>query len=43
MEQVINNEIRRQVRESYGKVAEAGGTGCGCSPSSCCGADNVVT
>jgi len=36
MEPMKNDEIRKQVRESYGKVAEADGTGC-CSSSTCCG------
>ncbi len=35
------NEIRKSVRENYGKVAEAGGTGCGCAPT-CCSPDNAV-
>ncbi len=31
------DEIRSAVRKNYGKIAAAGGPGCGCSPS-CCGA-----
>lgn len=44
MEQMSNDEIRRDVRENYGKVAEAENTGCGCSTSSgCCGASSETT
>jgi len=43
MDQVKNNEIRSSVRESYGKVAETGDSGCGCSPSSCCDTGNDIT
>ncbi len=32
-----HDEIRRAVRENYGKVAQEGTTSCCCSPSSCCG------
>ena len=39
MEHVKNDEIRGLVRENYGKVAEAGGAGCGCMPSSDCCTD----
>ncbi len=44
MEQVKYDDIRRVVRENYGKVAEAGGSGCGCAPSPCCdtGSDATV-
>ena len=37
------DEIRRAVRESYGKVSDAGRAGCGCAPSSCCGTPNEAT
>ena len=37
MEPMKNDEIRKQVRESYGKVAKADGTGCSSSSTSCCG------
>jgi len=40
MEHVENDEIRSLVRENYGKVAEASGAGCGCSPSSDCCTDS---
>jgi SAM-dependent methyltransferase len=36
MAQVANDNIRKAVREQYGKVAESGDSGCGCSASSCC-------
>ena len=36
MDQVKNDKIRNEVREQYAKVAEAGVSGCGCSPTSCC-------
>ena len=31
------DEIRQFVRENYGRVAQSDATGCGCSPSTCCG------
>ena len=43
MDNSKNDEIRGAVRENYGKVAAAGSAGCGCSPSSCCGAPGEVT
>jgi arsenite methyltransferase len=43
MEQVKIDEIRRVVRENYGQVAEAGGSGCGGTPSSCCGTGSDAT
>jgi arsenite methyltransferase len=36
MTQVLNDNIRKAVREHYGKVAKIGNSGCGCSDSSCC-------
>lgn len=36
MTQLANDNIRKAVREQYGKVAESGNTGCGCSATSCC-------
>lgn len=42
MDKVSNDEIRNAVRENYGKVAESGKAGCGCSPS-CCGAPGDLT
>ncbi|MGB4595811.1 MAG: arsenite methyltransferase [Anaerolineaceae bacterium] len=36
MTQVGNDNIRKAVREHYGKVAEVGNSGCGCSGTSCC-------
>ena len=36
MTQVLNDNIRKAVREQYGKVAEIGNSGCGCSATSCC-------
>ena len=38
-----HDEIRKVVREKYGKVAKAGNTSCGCSTSSCCGKPGDVT
>lgn len=38
-----NEEIRTAVRERYGKIAETGKTGCGCSTSSCCGTPGMLT
>lgn len=32
----MGKEIKKNVREAYGKIAREGGS-CGCSPSSCCG------
>jgi len=43
MEHAKNDEIRRQVRDSYGKVAESKSTGCGDSSSSGCCTGNGVT
>lgn len=36
MTQLENDHIRKAVREQYGKVAESGDSGCGCSATSCC-------
>lgn len=35
MTERTQQEIRKSVRENYGKVAEAGGAGCGCAPTCC--------
>jgi len=43
MDKQKNDEIRSAVRENYGKVAAAGGAGCGCSTASCCGTSREVT
>lgn len=43
MENVNIDEIRSRVRETYGKVAEAGGATCGCTPSSGCGTNSEAT
>ena len=37
MEKRRNEEIRQEVRKTYGKIASGGTAGCGCAPSSCCG------
>ena len=36
MNQLANNDVRKAVREQYGKVAESGNSGCGHSATSCC-------
>jgi len=36
MSQLENDKIRQIVREQYGKVAESGDSGCGCSSTLCC-------
>ncbi len=36
MKKTSNDAIRNAVRDQYGKVAEAGSSGCGCSTDSCC-------
>jgi hypothetical protein len=36
MNELTNDNIRKAVRERYGKVAEADNSGCGCSTTSCC-------
>ena len=36
MTQITNDNIRKAVREQYGKVADSDSSGCGCSVSSCC-------
>ncbi len=41
MTQVLNDNIRKAVREQYGKVAEIGNSGCGCSATSCCEGPSV--
>src|SRR3990172_2477147 len=41
MTQGKRDAIRKLVRENYGKVAEAGGAGCGCAPA-CCSPDNTA-
>lgn len=43
MENIKNDEIRKSVRENYGKVAQSSGGGCCCSSSSCCGSENKST
>ena len=43
MENVGNDDIRKAVRENYGKVAQSEGGGCCCSSSSCCGSGNNPT
>lgn len=43
MDKLKNDEIRGAVRENYGQVAASGSAGCGCSPSSCCGASKEIT
>jgi SAM-dependent methyltransferase len=43
MDKQKNDEIRSAVRGNYGKVAASGKSGCGCSPSSCCGTPTDVT
>ncbi|HYH03594.1 MAG TPA: methyltransferase domain-containing protein, partial [Bacillota bacterium] len=40
MENLRNDDIRKAVRENYGKVAESGNSGCCCSSSNCCGTGN---
>lgn len=40
MKKQKNDEIRSEVRKSYGEVAGSGRSGCGCSNSSCCGTSN---
>jgi len=36
MSHLESDDIRKAVREQYGKVAESGQSGCGCSITSCC-------
>lgn len=38
-----HDEIRKAVRQTYGKIAAGGSTGCGCSNSSCCGNPEEVS
>lgn len=42
MLRIGNDEIRSAVRDNNGKVAASGRTGCGCSPSPCCGTPGEV-
>lgn len=39
MSQSQNDEIRESVKEYYSELANQNGSGCGCSPSSCCGGE----
>lgn len=41
MTQLANDNIRKAVREQYGKVAESGNSDCGCSATSCCDESGV--
>lgn len=41
MKHVVNDNIRKAVREQYGKAAESGQSGCGCSTTSCCGVSTI--
>ncbi|MGE5604565.1 MAG: arsenite methyltransferase [Bacteroidota bacterium] len=43
MENIKNDEIRKSVRENYGKVAQSQSGGCCCSSSNCCGSSNNPT
>jgi SAM-dependent methyltransferase len=43
MNDLINNEIRDAVRETYGKVAKSDSPGCGCSGDGCCGSSSFVS
>jgi arsenite methyltransferase len=43
MENIGNDDIRKAVRENYGKVAQSESGGCCCSSSSCCGSGNNPT
>ena len=43
MEQAQNDEIRKSVRENYGKVAQAKAPACGGVPTSCCGTESNST
>ncbi len=40
---VENDEIRKTVRENYGKVAVSNDAGCGCTSTSCCGSPDDAT
>ena len=41
MTELEHDTLRQAVRERYGQVAESDDQGCGCGPSSCCGAPAV--
>ena len=43
MENIKKDNIRKIVRENYGKVAQSTGGGCCCSSSNCCGSGNDLT
>ncbi len=43
MKNVDNDDIRKAVRENYGKVAQSERGGCGCSASGCCGSSDIPT
>jgi arsenite methyltransferase len=42
MDRKKSDEIRSAVRENYGKIAAAGKSSCGCTPTSCCGTSKGV-
>jgi SAM-dependent methyltransferase len=43
MKRAQKDEIRKAVRENYGKVAQSKATGCGGVPTACCGTENDST
>jgi arsenite methyltransferase len=43
MDTLKHDEIRSTVRDAYGKIAESGTAGCGCSSTSCCGTAGAAT
>lgn len=43
MKKLKDDQVRQEVRKTYGDIAAAGDGGCGCGDSSCCGTGNTLT
>ena len=43
MEQIRTDEIRENVRDFYGQIAEGTRAGCGCESTGCCGGEGLVS
>lgn len=43
MERIDQEQVREAVRDAYGRIAVTEGAGCGCSTTSCCGGEALLT